>query len=69
MYGAKISEDYFSAEFTRVTDIDELVWLRGSKYLYVKVGGSYKQVKEDLQLDKFVLFSYTGCQALMESDT
>lgn len=62
VYGVKMSDDCYSAEFTRVTDIAGLVWLRGSKYLQAKVGNTYKQVKADLLADKLVLFSGTGCQ-------
>ena len=62
VYGVKMSEDCYSAEFTRVSDSLELAKLRGSKYLQAKVGNTYKQVKEDLLADKLVLFSGTGCQ-------
>lgn len=62
VYGVKMSEDCYSAEFTRVVDSLGLVKLRGSKYLQAKVGNTYKQVKEDLLADKLVLFSGTGCQ-------
>lgn len=57
-----MAEDCYSAEFTRVSDSERLVKLRGSKYLQAKVGNTYKQVKEDLLADKLVLFSGTGCQ-------
>lgn len=62
VYGVKMSDDCYSAEFTRVTNIAGLVWLRGSKYLQAKVGNTYKQVKDDLLAGKQVLFSGTGCQ-------
>lgn len=62
VYGVKMSNDCYSAEFTRVTDIDGLIWLRGSKYLQAKVGKTYKYVKDDLLAGKLVLFSGTGCQ-------
>ena len=62
VYGVKMAEDCYSAEFTRVADKLELAKLRGSKYLQAKVGNTYKQVKEDLLADKLVLFSGTGCQ-------
>lgn len=62
IYGVKMSEDCYSAEFTRVSDSERLAKLRGSKYLQAKVGNTYKQVKEDLLADKLVLFSGTGCQ-------
>ena len=62
VYGVKMSDDCYSAEFTRVTDIMGLSLLRGSKYLQAKVGNTYKQVKNDLLAGKLVLFSGTGCQ-------
>ena len=62
IYGVKMSADCYSAEFTRVVDSAGLVKLRGSKYLQAKVGSTYKQVREDLEADKLVLFSGTGCQ-------
>lgn len=62
VYGVKMSDDCYSAEFARVTDKRNLIWLRGSKYLQAKVGNTYKQVKKDLLAGKKVLFSGTGCQ-------
>lgn len=62
VYGVKMSDDCYSAEFARVTDMAGLVWLRGSKYLQAKVGNTYKQIKDDLLAGKLVLFSGTGCQ-------
>ena len=62
VYGVKMSDDCYFAEFTRVTDTDGLIPLRGSKYLQAKVGNAFKQVKKDLLLGKMVLFSGTGCQ-------
>ena len=62
VYGVTMSEDCYSAEFARVTDMDGLIRLRGSKYLQAKVGNAYKQVKDDLLAGRIVLFSGTGCQ-------
>lgn len=62
IYGVKMSDDCYSAEFTRVTDVSQLMVLRGSKYLQAKVGNTYKQVRDDLMSGRFVLFSGTGCQ-------
>lgn len=62
VYGVKMSDDCYSAEFTRVTDVSQLIVLRGSKYLQAKVGNTYKQVRDDLMSGRFVLFSGTGCQ-------
>lgn len=62
VYGVTMSEDCYSAEFARVTDMAGLVRLRGSKYIQAKVGNAYKQVKDDLLAGRIVLFSGTGCQ-------
>lgn len=42
--------------------IDELEKLKGSKYVQSKVGDTYKQIKEKLQLSKKVIFFGTPCQ-------
>ena len=62
VYGVAMSEDCYSAEFTAVTDKEELKKLRGSKYLQAKVGNTYKQIKTNLTEGKRVLFSGTICQ-------
>lgn len=62
VYGVKMSDDCYSAEFTRVTNVSGLILLRGSKYLQAKMGDTYKQVRDDLCAGKVVLFSGTGCQ-------
>jgi len=62
IYGVAMSEDCYSAEFIAVTDQNGLSKLRGSKYLQAKVGDIFKKVKEELQADRLVLFTGTGCQ-------
>lgn len=62
VYGVTMSEDCYSAEFIAVKNKKELTKLRGSKYLQAKVGDAFKRVKEDLQSNKIVLFTGTGCQ-------
>lgn len=62
VYGVRMSEDCYVAEFARVVDKAGLEKLRGSKYLQAKVGNTYNQVKDDLVAGKQVLFSGTGCQ-------
>jgi coenzyme F420-reducing hydrogenase beta subunit len=57
-----MSNDCNLAEFTRITNENELARLRGSKYLQAKVGDTYKQVRDDLLSGEQVLFSGTGCQ-------
>lgn len=62
VYGVKMSDDCYSAEYMRVTDLAGIARLRGSKYLQAKIGSAYKQAKDDLLSGKPVLFSGTGCQ-------
>lgn len=62
VYGVAISDDCYSAEFVSVTDPAGLCRLRGSKYLQAKAGDVHRQVKDDLESGKMVLFSGTGCQ-------
>ena len=62
VYGVAMSEDCYSAEFIAVMDLNSLTKLRGSKYLQAKVGDTFKKVKADLQADRLVLFTGTGCQ-------
>lgn len=62
VYGVTMTSDCYSAEFIRVSDIDGLDKLRGSKYLQAKMGNTYKNVKQDVVNEKLVLFSGTGCQ-------
>lgn len=62
VYGVAMTENCYSADFVSVTKKEELIKLQGSKYLQAKVGNIFKDVKEDLQLGKEVLFTGTGCQ-------
>lgn len=62
VYGVAMDEDCYGCSFKRVTTIDGLSSLRGSKYLQAKVGDTFKQVREDLQNGLQVLFSGVGCQ-------
>ena len=62
VYGVAMSEDCYSAEFIRITDSNGLEKIRGSKYLQAKLGNTFRQVKEDLESGRTVLFTGTGCQ-------
>lgn len=61
IYGVAMTSDCYGAEYKRVTNIDDLRYLRGSKYFQAKVGDTYKLVKQDLLEGKLVLFTGTGC--------
>ena len=60
VYGVAITDDCYGAEMIRVEG--DISPLRGSKYLQAKVGDAFKQAKKDLEDEKKVLFSGTGCQ-------
>lgn len=62
VYGVAMSQDSTYAEFTRVDNQEDLLKLRGSKYLQARVGNTYQQVKTDLESGLTVLFSGTSCQ-------
>lgn len=61
VYGVRMADDCYTAEYARVDSIDGLSVLRGSKYLQARLGDTYKNVKKDLQEGVLVLFTGTGC--------
>ncbi len=61
VYGVKMTDDCYGAEYERVINNEGLKALRGSKYLQAKVGDTFHFVKQDLDNGKVVLFSGTGC--------
>lgn len=61
VYGVRMTEDCYGAEYQRVTAIKDLSVLRGSKYFQAKIGDTYKTVKKDLTDGTKVLFTGTGC--------
>lgn len=46
----------------KITDVDEIPCLSGSKYVQSNVGTAYKEALSELQRGKTVLFSGTPCQ-------
>lgn len=60
VYGAAI--EGFNVKHLRITDERELYRLQGSKYQHSDMTGIYKQVRNDLRQDMYVLFSGLGCQ-------
>lgn len=60
VYGVAMTKDCYGAEMIRVEG--DISPLRGSKYFQAKVGDAFKQVKQDLEEGRKVLFSGTGCQ-------
>ena len=62
VYGAAF-EDVRTVKHIRVTEIDELVRLQGSKYVQSDMSDCYKLIRQDLESQRYVLFSGTSCQA------
>jgi len=61
IYGAGY-KDHFTVCHKRATSKKERNEFRGSKYVQSEMNDIYLKVKEDLQGDKWVLFSGTPCQ-------
>lgn len=61
VYGAAFSPDLTVAHI-RTTTMEELGKLRGSKYVQSRIEGTYREVTNDLQNGRVVLFSGTPCQ-------
>lgn len=61
VYGCVMTED-FSAVHIRAESTEERDRMRGSKYIQSKLGDTFKNVKEDLDAERKVLFSGTSCQ-------
>ena len=62
VYGAAMSEDCTSACHIKAESPDDLVALRGSKYIQSSTEGVYQQIKNELDNKRKVLFSGTPCQ-------
>lgn len=61
IYGC-ILTDSFEAEHYRATSFEDRDKMRGSKYIQSNIGDMFKAVAEDLNADRWVLFSGTSCQ-------
>ncbi len=61
IYGC-VLDDNFNALHIRAEDENTRNRMRGSKYIQSKLGDTYKNVKDDLQNSRSVLFSGTSCQ-------
>ena len=62
VYGAAYTENYHNVEHVSAETQEELVPLRGSKYVQSYIGDSFTQVKEQLATGRKVLFTGTPCQ-------
>ena len=61
VYGCVLS-DSFKATHVRAESIEQRNRMRGSKYIQSSMGGTYKDVKSDLEHGRIVLFTGTSCQ-------
>lgn len=62
VYGAEMSDDCYYVRHTSINNIDEIYKLQGSKYVQSRIEGSYRSIKDLLNMNKYVLFSGTPCQ-------
>lgn len=62
VYGASFTDDYRSVEHICIKESGQICRLRGPKYIASKIGGIYKEIKEQLNENSIVLFSGTPCQ-------
>lgn len=63
VYGCSMNlKENNSIKHIRISELEELSKLQGSKYVQSDIANTYKQTKEDLENGKIVLFSGTPCQ-------
>ncbi len=63
VYGAALDDD-LNCRYQRVDKTEELVKLKGSKYVQAEVGEVYQSIHEDLKRGNKVLFGGTACAVL-----
>lgn len=61
VYGAAFNEN-LDLNTIRVVNKNDLIKLTGSKYIQCNTNKTFKTVKDDLQSEKFVLYTGTPCQ-------
>ncbi|MFI3330230.1 MAG: Coenzyme F420 hydrogenase/dehydrogenase, beta subunit C-terminal domain [Rikenellaceae bacterium] len=61
VFGVVLNDD-LDAVHTQASTLQELEPMKGSKYIQSKIGDTFKQAKQALSSDKWVLFSGTPCQ-------
>lgn len=59
--GASFNDD-FSVSHRLIDNVDDLKYLRGSKYLFSDNANTYSVIKEELKKGRYVYFTGTGCQ-------
>lgn len=60
--GAAFTEDFRNVEHIIISNQEELVKLKGSKYIQSEIGLVYREIKKILDLGKIVLFTGCPCQ-------
>ena len=66
VYGCAFDQE-FAVRHIRITNINELPLLQGSKYVQSDMTGVYEMILKDLKNGEKVLFSGTACQAVAVS--
>lgn len=61
VYGAAFDED-FNVKHIKITSLQDIELLRGSKYVQSKINDIFKSIKFNLKNNKIVLFTGTPCQ-------
>ena len=61
VYGAAFDED-FNVKHIKITSLQDIELLRGSKYVQSRINDIFKSIKFDLKNNKIVLFTGTPCQ-------
>lgn len=61
IFGASFDKEY-NVQHTYIENKEELNKFRGSKYVQSSINYTYKQAKEFLEKDRYVLFTGTPCQ-------
>lgn len=62
VFGAAMTPDCMGTRHVMAEDAEGLAALRTSKYLQSEIGGCFRQVREELESGRAVLFSGTPCQ-------
>ena len=60
-YGVKYDEDFLTAKYFRFTDLEDINYSIGSKYIQAEKGNIFKSVISDLKNGEKVLFIGTPC--------
>lgn len=62
VFASKLENNCHELCYSKCDDIEELIYFRGSKYLQSKPRYIFRDVKEELENGRFVLFVGTACQ-------